>query len=405
MPKTLPMILQWDESFDIGSDTLTGVNDADYQPPFTLTAKLNKLTIKVDRPQLSPEDIKKLEAAQSRTTRSARAPGISGGAGGGADAAPIRVHGDPRQRMAQLPHTRKHPDDDRGLFASGSGEVGICDREATPSLIWAFISISIILAALAVILSPLHVSAQTGKMNATELAKQTQNPVADLISVPFQNNFNFGVGPRDVTQWVLNIQPVIPISLNRDWNLITRTIMPIINQPSPAPGVESAFGLGDINPTLFLSPVGSRSLIWGLGPTFTLPTATDSLLGSGKWSAGPAAVALTMQGPWVVGALANTQWSFAGWGDKYFAQTLIQPFINYNFAHGWYLSSAPIITCNWEADSGDQWTVPVGAGGGKVLHLGRLPVNTQLQAYYNVATPDNGPDWQLRFQVQFLFPK
>jgi hypothetical protein len=270
----------------------------------------------------------------------------------------------------------------------------------------AFISIFIILAAVAATLSPLHVFAQTGKTDAaTELAKQTQNPVADLISVPFQNNFNFGIGPRDVTQWVLNIQPVIPISLNRDWNLITRTIMPIINQPSPAPGVESAFGLGDINPTLFLSPVGSPSLIWGVGPTFTLPTATDSLLGSGKWSAGPAAVALTMQGPWVVGALANTQWSFAGWGDKYFAQTLIQPFINYNFAHGWYLNSAPIITCNWEADSGDQWTVPLGAGGGKVLHLGRLPVNTQLQAYYNVATPDNGPDWQLRFQVQFLFPK
>jgi hypothetical protein len=270
----------------------------------------------------------------------------------------------------------------------------------------AFISIFIILAALATTLGPSHVLAQTGKTDAdTELAKQTQNPVADLISVPFQNNFNFGIGPRDVTQWVLNIQPVIPISLNRDWNLITRTIMPIINQPSPAPGVESAFGLGDINPTLFLSPVGSRSLIWGVGPTFTLPTATDSLLGSGKWSAGPAAVALSMQGPWVFGALANTQWSFAGWGDKYFAQTLIQPFINYNFSHGWYLSSAPIITCNWEADSGDQWTVPIGAGGGKILRLGKLPVNTQLQAYYNVATPDNGPDWQLRFQVQFLFPK
>jgi hypothetical protein len=114
-----------------------------------------------------------------------------------------------------------------------------------------------------------------------KLAKETQNPVANLISVPFQNNFNFGIGPNDATQWVLNIQPVIPITLNKDWNLITRTIVPIINQPSPAPGIRSAFGLGDINPSLFLSPANSGKLIWGVGPTLTFPTATDSLLGTG----------------------------------------------------------------------------------------------------------------------------
>jgi hypothetical protein len=119
-----------------------------------------------------------------------------------------------------------------------------------------------------------------------ELAKETQNPVANLISVPFQNNFNFGIGPNDATQWVLNVQPVIPITLNKDWNLITRTIMPIINQPSFAPGIPSAFGLGDINPSLFLSPANAGKLIWGVGPTMTFPTATDSLLGNGKWSAG-----------------------------------------------------------------------------------------------------------------------
>jgi len=106
--------------------------------------------------------------------------------------------------------------------------------------------------------------------SAEELAKETQNPVANLISVPFQNNFNFGLGPNDATQWILNVQPVIPITLNKDWNLITRTIMPIINQPSPAPGIPSAFGLGDINPTLFLSPANSGKLIWGVGPTLTL---------------------------------------------------------------------------------------------------------------------------------------
>ena len=131
----------------------------------------------------------------------------------------------------------------------------------------------------------------------TDLAKKTQNPVADLISVPFQNNFNFNTGPENRTVWVLNVQPVIPIHLSDEWNLITRIVMPIINLPSLAPGIDHAFGLGDINPTFFLSPVGSEKFIWGAGPTFTFPTASSRLLGNGKYSAGPAAVALTMQVP------------------------------------------------------------------------------------------------------------
>jgi hypothetical protein len=125
----------------------------------------------------------------------------------------------------------------------------------------------------------------------TALAKQTQNPVADLISVPFQHNFNFNTGPENRTVWIMNVQPVVPIKLSDSWNLITRTIMPIINQPSLAPGIDHAFGLGDINPSLFLSPAGSEKFIWRAGPTFTFPTATSRELGSGKWSAGPTAVA------------------------------------------------------------------------------------------------------------------
>ncbi len=242
--------------------------------------------------------------------------------------------------------------------------------------------------------------------SAEALAKQTQNPVADLISVPFQNNFNFGTGPNNAVQYVLNFQPVIPITLNKDWNLITRTILPTINAPSPAPGIRSAFGLGDLNPTFFLAPASGEKFIWGVGPTFTFPTATDPLLGAGKWSAGPAVVALTMQGHWVIGALANNQWSFAGWGDRSVNQMLIQPFINYNLPHAWYLTSAPIITANWEARQRDMWTVPIGAGIGKIIRLGKLPINVQLGAYYNVVTPRTlGSDWQLRFQFQFLFPK
>jgi hypothetical protein len=247
--------------------------------------------------------------------------------------------------------------------------------------------------------------AEQSESETAKLQRQTQNPVANLISVPFQNNFNFNVGPEHVTQWICNFQPVIPISLNDDWNLITRTIVPIINQPSPAHGVRSASGLGDINPTFFFSPAKSGKLIWGVGPTFTLPTATDVLLGGGKWSAGPAVVVLTMQGPWVIGVLANNQWSFEGWGDHSVNAMLVQPFVNYNLEKGWYFTSAPIITANWNAEKSDVWTVPLGVGAGRIFKIGKLPVNAQLSAYDNVHTPVDGPDWQLRFQFQLLFPK
>jgi hypothetical protein len=249
----------------------------------------------------------------------------------------------------------------------------------------------------------------SGEEEATKLAKETQNPVANLISVPFQNNFNFNTGTRDATQWVLNVQPVIPVPITDNWNLITRTIMPIINQPelfSKGPRTE-AFGLGDINPTLFLSPAKPGEFIWGVGPSLTLPTASVSRLGSGRWSAGPAAVGLFMEGPWVVGALANQQWDFAGWSNKHVNAFLLQPFVNYNLAGGWYLASAPIITADFSASGDNHWTVPVGGGGGKLWRLGKvgLPVNTQLQAFYNAETPEFGPDWQLRAQLQFLFPR
>jgi hypothetical protein len=249
-------------------------------------------------------------------------------------------------------------------------------------------------------------SAAKGGLSEEELAKIAQNPVANMISVPFQNNFNFDVGPNNTCQYVLNVQPVIPITLNENWNLITRWIMPIINQPSPAPGVRSAFGLGDINPSFFFSPANSGGLIWGVGPTTTLPTATDSMLGAGKWQVGPSAVALTIQGHWVLGALVNNQWSVGGWGPANQNNFLVQPFVNYNLPHGWYLTTGPAITANWNADHRNMWTVPVGGGIGKIIKLGgKLPVNLRLASYYNVCTPRYGSDWQLQFQIQFLLPK
>lgn len=238
------------------------------------------------------------------------------------------------------------------------------------------------------------------------LAQAAQNPVANMISLPLQNNTSFGVGPENDAQNVLNIQPVVPISLSEDWNLITRTIAPVIYQPEMVPGSGSEFGLGDINATLFLSPAEPGKLIWGVGPVFSFPTATAEVLGTEKWSAGPSVVALTINGPWVVGGLASNLWSFAGDDDRADVnQFLFQYFINYNLPQGWYLSSAPIITANWEADSGNQWTVPFGGGVGKIFKIGNQPLNAQVKAFYNVEKPDNGPDWALRLQLQFLFPK
>ncbi len=239
---------------------------------------------------------------------------------------------------------------------------------------------------------------------AGDLAKKTQNPVADLISVPLQNNFLFNVGHKRKTAYVLNIQPVIPVHLNEDWNLITRTILPVIDQPEIVPGFGDESGLGDLDFTAFLSPAKPGSWIFGLGPTISLPTATDDALGSDRWGLGPSAVALTMDGPWVYGALIKNQWDVGGDGDrKKINRGLLQPFVNYNMAGGWYLVSSPIITANWRVDQSDRWTVPMGGGFGRLFRIGEQPVNAQIQAFYNVLHADLGGNWSLRLQIQFLF--
>lgn len=238
-----------------------------------------------------------------------------------------------------------------------------------------------------------------------DLAKQTQNPVSDLISVPFQNNTSFGIGPNDRTQNVLNIQPVVPFALNESWNLIWRTIVPVVTQPDVRASSGSTSGLGDINASLFFSPSKPSKFIWGAGPVISLPTATDRVLGTDKWGLGPSFVGLTMRGKWVIGALVNNVWSVGGDSARADVnQFLLQYFINYNLPHGWYLTSGPIIVANWEADD-DRWLVPFGGGFGKIFRIGRQPLNGSAQVFYNVETPEGGPDWALRLQLQLLFPK
>lgn len=252
-------------------------------------------------------------------------------------------------------------------------------------------------------------------VNAEELRKQAQNPVASLISVPIQDNFNFNISPSDRTQNVLNIQPVIPVSLSKNWNLIVRWITPIIYQPLPVPQASGpalqstgVYGLGDMNPSFFIVPKKSK-IIWGVGPTFILPTATNTTyLGQGKFSMGPSAVVIWQPPHWTIGALANNIWSVAGHSDldkPAVNQFLLQWFVNYNMKKGWYLTTSPIVTANWNATNGNVWTVPFGGGVGRIMKLGFQPVNITAQLYGNAVHPVGTSPWGLRLQFVLLFPK
>ncbi|MFL6354500.1 MAG: neuromedin U [Bryobacteraceae bacterium] len=247
------------------------------------------------------------------------------------------------------------------------------------------------------------------KASAGDLAKAVQNPVASLISVPVQNLTDFNVGPykRD-RNTVLQFQPVIPFQLGANWNLITRIIIPVISQPDITQAHTGTFGLSDTNPSFFLSPAKTGTLIWGAGPTFLVPTATDNSLGTGKFSVGPTVVALLQPGKWTLGILVNNLFSVAGPKGRPDVNVMTtQYFINYNLNKGCYLTSQPIVSANWNAPSGNVWLVPFGGGIGRIMRLGFQPVNVAVQAYGNVKRPDNfpSPTWQLKFQVAFLYPK
>jgi hypothetical protein len=240
-----------------------------------------------------------------------------------------------------------------------------------------------------------------------ELAQELSNPLADLMTIPIQMNYDRGIGPQDDGRKLqTNIQPVIPFQLNEEWNLISRTIMPVIYQDDIVPGAGSQFGLGDINLSLFFSPKKPTSggLIWGIGPVLLLPTATDSLLGAKKWGAGPTAVALTMRGPWTVGLLANHIWSFAGDSDRQdISNTFLQPFASYTWPSAWTVSVQSETTYNWEIE---KWSIPINVTVSKLVRWGKLPVSLQAGVGYWVESPEAGPEgWRFRLQANFVLPK
>jgi hypothetical protein len=247
------------------------------------------------------------------------------------------------------------------------------------------------------------------------LARKTQNPISSMISLPFESSFNFTNGKNDGTQYVLQIQPVVPLSLTDEWNLITRPIIPLIDQPEvallPSPPIvtttdDRTFGLGDINVSFFLSPNTDSAFTWGAGPVFLLSTATDSSLGAEKWAAGPTAVGLYQTGPWSIGLLGGQLWSYAGTSKRDDVNlTFLQPFASYNLSEGWYLTTSPILSANWEGKSGEKWTVPLGGGFGRIFSMGGQSLNARMNAYYFVERPDGAANVQLQFTVQLLFPR
>jgi len=244
--------------------------------------------------------------------------------------------------------------------------------------------------------------ADSGDESSEDLVKKLQNPVANLISVPLQYNADFGIGSNNATKSTLNIQPVIPITLNANWNLITRTILPVIYQDSIANGISSRFGLGDTVQSFFLSPAQS-SVIWGLGPVFLWPTATNDILGSGKYGAGPTAVVLKQTSGWTFGILANQIWSYAGASDRASVNaTFLQPFISYMLPTYTTFGLNTESTYSWSAN---QWTVPLNLTASQLLKIHGLPVQFTLGGRYYAQRPTGGPDWGVRFVVTLLFPK
>ncbi|MEG9437783.1 neuromedin U [Edaphobacter sp. HDX4] len=247
-------------------------------------------------------------------------------------------------------------------------------------------------------------SAPAAEPNATDLAKTTQNPVGDIVSIPFQFNFNNGGAYQDQTFFNLNFQPVIPIHLNNKVTLISRTIVPINSIPT-GDGTSSS-GVGDINQQTYFTPARPHKVIVGVGPSFSFPTATASPAKTGTWGGGFAAVLLSMPGPWVIGSLFQQIWPMSDSGGAPRTNAFLwQYFINYNFGKGWALATAPSMTANWDAASGQKWTVPVGGGISRTLVFQKQPMTLGFQYYYNAMRPDTASSTTVRFIFALIYPQ
>jgi hypothetical protein len=249
---------------------------------------------------------------------------------------------------------------------------------------------------------------------AANLAKESQNPVANMVSLPLQYNYYANGGLGTASQMVLNVQPVLPLPIGKNWLVVSRTIVPFVSIPLPDVGGGNGIsqlarpqfgGTADIQEQAYFTSMKPSKWTWAVGPVMSFPTATNRLARTGQWGLGPTAVGLTMPGPWVIGLLANNVWRIGGDANGHTLNTLtLQPFINYNLAHAWAISTAPLITSDWTAAEGERWTVPIGLGVSKIAHIVEQPFNLQLQYYHNVERPRLSGSNQLRLTVAALWP-
>ena len=248
---------------------------------------------------------------------------------------------------------------------------------------------------------------------AAALAKAAQNPVANMVSLPLQYNYFANGGLGTASEMVLNVQPVLPLPIGKNWLVVSRTIVPFVSIPLPdvIPSSVNQLarpqfgGIADIQEQAYLTSTKPSAWTWAVGPVMSFPTATNRLARTGQWGLGPTAVALTMPGPWVIGALVNNIWRIGGTSNGHELNTFtLQPFVNYNLAHAWAISTAPLITSDWSAREGNRWTVPIGGGVSKIAHVGDQPLNFILQYYHNAKHQDLAGSNQLRMEVAALWP-
>ncbi|WP_180897740.1 transporter [Martelella soudanensis] len=266
----------------------------------------------------------------------------------------------------------------------------------------------VICASAAAVLSMLFAEPAASQNTAdtnTDMARKLANPLGAMIVVPVDMYYDTGYGPADGDRFVAKFKPIIPFELNDNWNLITRTIVPVVFQNDVFGPSGKQFGLGDTTTSLFLSPVdtGVDGLIWGAGPIFLLPTATDDYLGGEKWGAGPTAIIIKQTGPTTVGFLGSHVWSFAGNDNRDDVNaTFLQPFITYRFSRVWSVGLTTETTYDWENDA---WSVPVDLTLSRLVKFGDQPVNLTAGVRYWAETPDGGPDrWGARLGLSFIFP-